>query len=406
MRSWGTAPLAKIEWAGGLLAASLAVTPLPSVAEQDGTPTPFWRNEEIANPSAPRLPRPHVRPPIQTPTKASAPLSRPASARATPASPAFVVTVFGDAFASQLARGLSEATANTPGTLVDDRTRDDMKLSAADPTVWAAAIDDARAHTGRLDVALILVGGNEHAPFTNGLGESQPPGSPAWRELYGQRVEQLAHLFREKRIPLIWVGLPIVRDADEAKILADRNAIIREKAPKGGALFVDAWEAFADENGQYSATGPDVSGQTATLRRKDGWNFTHAGARKLAGFVEADIKRERDRVAASNALAAVPNSLPETFDQALSIDINAQIRREAGLPVGPGDGTLRTGEVPAKSTAGPVLTLTAPPLSAGGALARFDRSEPAEPSSSRRLDDVLPGSRSGRTDDFTWPGRL
>jgi hypothetical protein len=56
-----------------------------------------------------------------------------------------------------------------------------------------------------------------------------------------------------------------------------------------GIPFVDIWNGFADEEGKYVAYGPDIRGQAVQLRASDGLNFTRAGQRKLAYFVEQDL---------------------------------------------------------------------------------------------------------------------
>ncbi len=124
---------------------------------------------------------------------------------------------------------------------------------------------------------------------------------------------------------------------------------------KAGATYIDVWEAFADEAGQYSAIGPDINGQTVRLRAADGVHFTKAGARKLAHFVEPEIRRNLDEVQPNTAptpnLANVPN--PDNAGT------------PSNLPALPGS------EAPPapKPVAGPILPLTGPVLAPGGELA-------------------------------------
>ena len=67
------------------------------------------------------------------------------------------------------------------------------------------------------------------------------------------------------------------------------NGIVREQLEAKGLRFVDMWNGFADEDGKYVAFGPDVRGQSVQLRADDGLNFTRAGQRKLAYFVEQEL---------------------------------------------------------------------------------------------------------------------
>ena len=64
---------------------------------------------------------------------------------------------------------------------------------------------------------------------------------------------------------------------------------MREAVEEKGLSFVDTWNGFADEEGRFVATGPSVSGQVVQLRGSDGINFTRAGQRKLAFFLEQEL---------------------------------------------------------------------------------------------------------------------
>jgi hypothetical protein len=59
----------------------------------------------------------------------------------------------------------------------------------------------------------------------------------------------------------------------------------RSRAEKAGIVYVDIWDGFVDEAGQFSPQGPDYEGQIRRLRTSDGVYFTKFGARKLADYV-------------------------------------------------------------------------------------------------------------------------
>jgi hypothetical protein len=67
------------------------------------------------------------------------------------------------------------------------------------------------------------------------------------------------------------------------------NDIVREQLEAKGIRFIETWNGFADEEGKFVAVGPDVRGQSVQLRASDGLNFTKAGQRKLAYFVEQEL---------------------------------------------------------------------------------------------------------------------
>lgn len=378
--------------AGVMAALILAGT---AAAQDPASPMRFWLNETAAAPTAPSPPPPRTRRSSQAVSRIAALPRPPVEA------PSFIVAVFGDALAYDVARGLDDAYSGNPKAGVYDATADDQGLAETLLPAWAASIDKAAADAGHIDAAVLMVGTADLRPLADDHGGIQQPGTDAWRQVYGERIEQLAAAFRSRHIALVWVGLPVVADAGLASRYADLNAVLREHVPKGGATFIDAWEAFTDDGGQYSVTGPDIDGQTTRLRRSDGLRFTRAGARKLASFAEPDLKREQDRVESSRRLAAVNTDDRSLFDQALAIDVNAQIRREAGLaPLTLGG----TNDVTVRPREEPVVLLTAPPLSPDGRLASLtepqERASSAEAALARGL---LPPARHGRIDDFTWP---
>ena len=170
----------------------------------------------------------------------------------------------------------------------------------------------------------------------------------------------------------------------------------KERAEKAGAQYIDIWDAFADDAGQYDAYGPDINGQNAKLRPADGIHFTKAGSRKMAQFLEADIRRAFQAATPQNDIANLPPDIEQAAD-----DINAQIRREMGVAVEPGAPALSE---PAKPLAGPILSLTTRPLSPGGALVARQSAMTGGAAAERLLAQGGPiEPKPGRADDFSWP---
>ena len=83
---------------------------------------------------------------------------------------------------------------------------------------------------------------------------------------------------RERRVPLLWVGLPPMKNERVSADATAMNDIYRERIQKAGGVYVDIWEAFVDDANRYSPVGPDVDGQVTRLRANDGVHFTRAVA--------------------------------------------------------------------------------------------------------------------------------
>ena len=84
-------------------------------------------------------------------------------------------------------------------------------------------------------------------------------------------------------MPVIWVGLPPIRGTRPRAELSFLNEMYKARAEKTGIVFVDVWDGFMDESGEFSNSGPDILGQNRRLRAGDGVHFTKAGARKAVG---------------------------------------------------------------------------------------------------------------------------
>ena len=70
------------------------------------------------------------------------------------------------------------------------------------------------------------------------------------------------------------------------------NDLFREKAHLNNVKFIDTWNGFVDQYGNFSPYGPDLDGRVLRLRDKDGIRFTGTGYRKLAHYIEREIRRD------------------------------------------------------------------------------------------------------------------
>jgi hypothetical protein len=298
--------------------------------------------------------------------------------------PTFFVAVMGDSIAQLLAQGLTQGMSDRPEVGVLRDAREDSGLVRDDFYDWTKAAHDLIASGRKINVAVMLIGSNDHQPLRDASG-SYDPDTPKWQELYAARVEAVSAIFRDAKIPLLWVGLPIMKSDRLSSEMASLNDIYREHASKNGATFVDIWEAFGDDRGQFSPYGPDVNGQVVRLRALDGIHFTKAGAVKLASFVEPNIRQILDSGTPQGdaALAKIETTTPE--------GANA-----------PGNAAV----TPVKPPIGPVLPLTGPVLAPGGQLATpaADRKGEAQNLIEQTFATGKPvAAKPGRADDFSWP---
>lgn len=333
---------------------------------------------------------PHPRTPRRKPTE-QVQKEKPA-----PKDASMFIYVLGDSLAQSLAQGLDLAFADRRDVEVVDEAHPTSGLLPRNGFDWSKGIDALLANVdatrkvapaagggkppsgkdaiAKVDVAVMMVGSSDHQPLDVD-GRKLQPGTPEWNAAYAKRVLAVDEAFRAKKIPLVWVGVPIAKDDDFADAMAALNDIYRDAAAKTGAVYVDTWEAFSDDDGDFSPIGPDINGQTTKLRAADGINFTKAGARKLAHFVEIHVRRALD------GRTPVPQ-LPTALD--------AQKPEQGAKPA-----------VAARPDAGPIRNLNEMPSTPAGTLAAANKVVPAAVAAE------LPGREAppGRADDAHWPGK-
>jgi hypothetical protein len=156
----------------------------------------------------------------------------------------------------------------------------------------AQTIDSSLSRTP-MHIVLVMVGLYDRYPWRpQGGNRRVPVGSDEWKAEYARRVDRLMKIFKARNAALYWVGLPIMRRpefSDDAQMI---NEIVRERAYVNGQKFIDLFSQFADEKGVFNAYGPEIDGKIRLLREADGIHFTQVGNRKLAHFVERDLRRD------------------------------------------------------------------------------------------------------------------
>jgi uncharacterized protein len=346
--------------------------------------------------------------------------------------PTSTVVVIGDSLADWLGYGLEQALADTPEIGIVRKIKlysGLVRYEAARGEIqeWSQAIKDLLA-TEKPSAIVVMLGTNDRLPLraplppppkgaaAPGKGAATPPPAPPamppaaassdaeahadqepggeaseprhrlvpgtwyqfhtdeWAELYSKRIDSMIAALKSMGVPVLWVGLPAVRGANLTSDMSYLDELYRGRAQKAGITYVDIWDGFVDEKGQFAIQGPDFEGQTRRLRTYDGINFTKPGAEKLAHYVE----RELHRVLTNRA---VPVALP-----------------------GPEEPAKEPGARPA---VGPIVPLGATATGEGGELlgaSGHPASTSTDPVATRVLShgDAI-AAPTGRADDFSWP---
>ncbi len=207
---------------------------------------------------------------------------------------------------------------------------------------------------------------------TNGIIEFR---SEQWEKIYPRRIDETVAALKSKGVPVFWVGLPSIRGTRSTADVVYLNDLYRARAERAGAVYVDVWDGFIDETGKFSSFGPDYEGQIRRLRAGDGVYFTKFGARKLAHYVERELRRYMSN------------------------------RGPVALPSGPMGPVPADGKSAARPLIGPVVPLT---MASGNSDVLLGASGAALARGDAIATDVLVKgdpvvAPPGRADDFIWP---
>ncbi len=382
--------------------------PTPAPKPTDSAPSP--------RPSATVAHKPRKKP-------ATAPATREASAPTAPATPpptaSKFVYVLGDSLAISAADGMGEDLSARPDIGVIDRARDASGLVRDDYFDWAKAARDLVAvkeppkekdakdkpppEKPKVDFVVVLLGINDIQAMHDGKDYVDPL-TDRWKAAYAQRIQAIVAPLRAAHVPVIWVGLPPMRSEKFNAQMIELNQMFKDNAEKAGAKFVDIFDDFADQNGQFDAFGPNIEGQKVKLRGSDGIHLTPAGGKKLAHFLDVEVLAalEPGQSPQQDGIAALPPDIGKAAD-----DINEQIRREMGEPGGPAEPariaapeTAPTPKAIPKPEAGAIASLAARPVSPGAVLLSPAAASASEPGRLLRLGEP-PRAEPGRADDFT-----
>ena len=199
--------------------------------------------------------------------------------------------------------------------------------------------------------------------------------SDEWVKIYSRRIDATIAALKSKGVPVFWVGLPSIRGTKSTADAVYLNDLYRARAERAGIVYIDLWDGFVDEAGKYSNYGPDYEGQTRRLRSSDGVFFTKYGARKLAHYVERELRRY------------MSNRVP------------------VALPLGPVGPMPSEGKPAERPLAGPVVSLTGTPGNSDELLGGTGGSSAhADAIATKVLVKGEPvAAPTGRADDFVWP---
>lgn len=145
----------------------------------------------------------------------------------------------------------------------------------------------------RLDLLIVQTGANDRQRVVSLDGSAMALfGTERWHLIYGQRLTYFLGVAQQRKIPVLWVGMPIMRDAPYDHGMRVISRMHQNYAERHGAQFLDIADFTADGEGAYAEFLVQSDGRRRRLRHEDGVHSWEFGYDRLASHV-VDAVRAR-----------------------------------------------------------------------------------------------------------------
>jgi hypothetical protein len=171
-------------------------------------------------------------------------------------------------------------------------------LERPDVFNWFRHVRDAAQET-RAGAIVLMFGGNDDHGFMTGVPEGVEIGdfgSPGWTEEYRRRVRAVMDSATRSGAYLVWIGLPVTKDAEQTRRFDTINAIVQSEAAKRPrrVSYVDTYFFFAGADGGFAQYVSDESGKLVKMRADDGVHFERAAGDRIASEVLRRLEQRYD----------------------------------------------------------------------------------------------------------------
>jgi hypothetical protein len=214
----------------------------------------------------------------------------PAAKAETPAAKAAApdVLVVGDSQAQGVAGALIRRYLRSKDFHVVDKSKVGTGLYSKSTYDWDAVVAEL-ATTEHAKVAIVMFGANDRPPVRI-KGTVDAALAEKFSKNYSARVEKIVKSLRDAKIDVLWLGDPVVKDADYTADMQLLNQVMEPAAEKEGAQWISLWDLGVDPDGSYDAFGKALDGQTKRLRADDGVHFTPSGYDLIAARLDPILK--------------------------------------------------------------------------------------------------------------------
>jgi len=204
--------------------------------------------------------------------------------------PARILIVGASSIQFELGHALESALEEAEGITIHRYGQHSTGLSRPDYFDWVPHGAELRDEF-QPDLVIAQFGGNDCQGMTDVDGKAIGAyGTDAWDAAYYDRVRAFIALFGEDDIPLVMMGMPIMKEKGFRGRIAHLNEVVRvaveHAAQEDGARvqFLSVHDLTADADGNYMEAA-QVRGRRRIIRATDGAHLTRDGAALVAGQI-------------------------------------------------------------------------------------------------------------------------
>jgi uncharacterized protein len=165
--------------------------------------------------------------------------------------------------------------------------RNGTGLTRGDRVYWPRQVRHI-GDTFKPALFVLSIGLNDRQFIVDADGARTAWGAPNWTDKYRHEVAEFIRGAAASRAPVLWLGLPAMRDSVDQADAIEKNGMFAEAVAQLGDAsvhYVEPWRLHAAGPDTFSSYGPGKNGRTVQIRTQDGQHFTTAGEDLIAAYL-------------------------------------------------------------------------------------------------------------------------
>ncbi len=201
------------------------------------------------------------------------------------------VWVIGDSLVEAVGGALIRRASTTPLVEADMTFKYVSGLTRPDFFDWPEHVRQ-QIPLRRPEAVFVMFGGNDGQDVDVG-GRILEKWTEEWFDWYRTKVQEAMRVLAGVDGRVYWIGLPVMKSDVFSEHVALLNDVYRTEAERHPTItFVDTWDLFVDDSGDYAAYLPDADGTVRLVRAPDGSHLTPAGGDRMTTLLYEHLARD------------------------------------------------------------------------------------------------------------------